>query len=118
MSPLRRRDVLKGAAGAVLALAMPCVAGAQAAGRVVVIGGGFAGATCARTLKRLEPRLSVTLVESSPTFTACPFSNEVVVGLRDLAAQQFDYDGVRRDGVAMAMARAVGVDHQGRQVAL
>ena len=31
--------------------------------RVVVIGGGFAGATCARALKRLDPRLVVTLVE-------------------------------------------------------
>jgi sulfide dehydrogenase [flavocytochrome c] flavoprotein subunit len=42
----------------------------RAARRVVVIGGGFAGATCARTLKRLDPRLVVTLVEPS---TTCPF---------------------------------------------
>ena len=55
------------------------------------MGGGFAGATCARALKRIDPRTTVTLVEASQTFTACPFSNNVIAGLRDLKAQQFDY---------------------------
>ena len=72
--------------------ASPAPAIAQkAGGRVVVVGGGFAGATCARTLKRIEPRTTVTLVEASQTFTACPFSNNVIAGLRELKAQQFDY---------------------------
>jgi glycine/D-amino acid oxidase-like deaminating enzyme len=50
---------------------MPAIA-QGAAGRVVVVGGGFAGATCARFLKRINPRLTVTLVEVNRTFTACP----------------------------------------------
>lgn len=119
MKAARRRDLLKAVAGAALAGALPRSSAAQGtAGRVVVIGGGFAGATCARALKRLDPRLAVTLVESGATYTACPFSNEVVAGLRELEAQHFGYDGVRRDGVTVAAVRAFSVDPQGRTVKL
>src|SRR5438876_1184529 len=84
----------------------PCVAWSfrpalsqGAAGRVVVLGGGFAGATCARTLKSFDPRLAVTLVEPSAIFTACPFSNAVIAGLRDLRDQEFTYDTLAGSGV-------------------
>src|SRR5215471_3244257 len=91
-----RRDVLKAAAAGAAAATLPTPALAQASGgRVVIVGGGFAGATCARVLRRLDPGTAVTLVESNQTFTACPFSNEVIAGLRDLKAQQFDYKNVR-----------------------
>ena len=66
---------------------------AQAAARIVVIGGGFGGASCARALRQLDPKLQVTLIEPNRIFTACPFSNEVIAGLRELQAQQFTYDG-------------------------
>ena len=88
---------------------MPAVA-QGAAGRVVVVGGGFAGATCARFLKRIDPRLTVTLVEASPTFTACPFSNTVIAGLRELNAQQFGYEKVANDQVV-----SPGAGHRGRR---
>ena len=52
--------------------------------RVVVVGGGFGGAACARALKRANPRMAVTLVETNRTFTACPMSNAAIAGLRDL----------------------------------
>ena len=114
---LTRRSLLAGVAA--LGAAAPGAVTAQTGGaRVVVIGGGFAGATCARMLKRGEPKLSVTLVEPNRTFTACPFSNEVLVGLRDLPAQQFTYDGVKRDGVEIAFTNATGVDQQARRVSL
>ncbi|HEY7297353.1 MAG TPA: FCSD flavin-binding domain-containing protein [Xanthobacteraceae bacterium] len=113
-----RRDFIRtAAAGASVAL-LPLPAIAQnAGGRVVVVGGGFAGATCARALKRLDPRIEVTLVEASRTFTACPFSNDVIAGLRDIAAQRFDYKKVAA-GVAMAFGMASGVDPQARAVTL
>ena len=57
----------------------PARAGRRPAPRVVVIGGGFAGASCARALQRAAWR--VTLVEPSATYTACPFSNAVIAGL-------------------------------------
>jgi len=88
------------------------------AGRVVVIGGGFAGATCARALKRLDPRIGVTLVEQNATFTACPFSNEVIAGSRDLRAQEFNYEELAAGGVALVLLMARGVDPQARVVTL
>jgi NADPH-dependent 2,4-dienoyl-CoA reductase/sulfur reductase-like enzyme len=116
----RRRDFLKQAAVAASAVAMlPRPARAQgASGRVVVVGGGFAGATCARMLKRIEPRLSVALVEANPQFTACPFSNGVIAGLRDLADQQFGYEKVAQDGVELSFVPASAVDPQARIVTL
>lgn len=61
----------------------PFVARAQASARVVVIGGGFAGTLCARTMKKLDPKLSVILVEPEKSFTAYPFSNDVLGGFRE-----------------------------------
>ncbi len=115
----RRRDFLKGAAAgaAVAMLPLPAI-GQGAGGRVVVVGGGFAGATCARFLKRLDPRVGVTLIEASPTFTACPLSNTVIAGLRDLKAQEFGYDKLAGDGVTINLAPASGVDAQTRVVTL
>src|SRR5437867_1625255 len=114
----RRAFIKTAAAGASVAL-FPLPAISQgAAGRVVVVGGGFAGATCARALKKLDPRLNVTLVEASQTFTACPYSNGVIAGLRDLKEQQFGYDKVRADQVTMAFASATGVNPQARNVTL
>jgi hypothetical protein len=46
--------------------------------------GEFAGTTCARFIKRITPHIAVTLVEANHTFTACPFSNAVIAGLREL----------------------------------
>src|SRR5690349_18546010 len=110
-----RRAVLAGAAAAV---AMPHVARAQAAaGRVVVIGGGFGGASAARALRRLDPKIEVTLVEPERTFTACPFSNLVIVGLRGLEAQRFGYDAVAKDGVKLVAASATQVDPAAKRVA-
>jgi len=110
---MRRRDFIKGA-GATL---FPLPALAQGAGpKVVVIGGGFAGATAARFVKQANPAITVTLVEINPTFTACPFSNGVVVGLRELRAQQFNYE--RLAGVTLAFQPATAVDAQARRVTL
>ena len=114
---LTRRDVMKSAAAAAALLPMPALA-QGAAGRVVVIGGGFAGASCARALKALDARISVTLVEASRTFTACPFSNLVIAGMRELTAQQFGYDKVAAAGVTMAFSTASAVDPQAKSVSL
>ena len=114
-----RREFLKAAAAGASAAFMPMPAIAQGAGpRVVVVGGGLAGASCARALKKLDPRAVVTLIEASQTFTACPFSNEVVAGLRDLKDQQFDYAKIGADGVVLSFGTANTVDAQARAVTL
>jgi sulfide dehydrogenase [flavocytochrome c] flavoprotein chain len=115
-----RRDFLKRAALAACSpLSLrPALAQGSAGGRVVVIGGGFAGASCARALKHLAPRLSVALVEQSASFTACPFSNAVIAGLRDLHDQEFTYDKLAGSGVELVQLMATGVDPQARAVTL
>ena len=111
-----RRTFLKLTAAA--SLAAPSIASAQASGRVVVVGGGFGGATAARTLKALEPKLTVTLVEPNPVFTACPFTNNVLAALREISQQQFGYDGVQKAGVVLAQTSATAVDASGKTVTL
>ena len=114
-----RRDFLKTAVAGASAAALPLPAIAQGTGgRVVVVGGGFGGATCARFIRRIDPRIAVTLVEASPTFTACPFSNLIIIGLRELKAQEFGYDKLAADQVGVQISPATAIDAQGRSVTL
>ncbi|HYB72772.1 MAG TPA: FCSD flavin-binding domain-containing protein [Candidatus Sulfotelmatobacter sp.] len=114
--PTRRQFL--GLAAALAGAALPRRAAGQASARVVVVGGGFAGVTCARFLHRAGGRLQVTLVEPNATFTACPFSNAVIAGLRAIQDQTFGYEAVRAEGVALVQAAATGIDPQGRTVRL
>ena len=107
-----RRAVLAGLAAS--ALARPALA--QARPRVIVVGGGFAGATAARALA--AEGVDATLIEPAPTYVACPMSNAVIGGFRDLSAQRFSYDGIARAGVRVIAGAAAGVDAGARQVAL
>jgi NADPH-dependent 2,4-dienoyl-CoA reductase/sulfur reductase-like enzyme len=109
-----RRSLIKGTAAALL----PLPAFAQGSAKIVVIGGGFGGASAARTLKRFDPALDVTLVADSATFTACPFSNHVIIGLRDMAAQRFGYGKVKAAGVTLAVSAARSVDGAKRSITL
>jgi sulfide dehydrogenase [flavocytochrome c] flavoprotein subunit len=117
MKALSRREFLASTTvAAAVGLSAPALA--QGAPRVVVVGGGFGGASAARALKQADPRIAVTLVETSRTFTACPFSNLVIGGLRELSAQQFGYDRVAAGGVEVVFATATGVDARARRVTL
>jgi sulfide dehydrogenase [flavocytochrome c] flavoprotein chain len=115
---LSRRDVARGIASAATASAWPRPLLAQGAARVVVIGGGFGGAGCARALRQLDPKWQVTLVEPNQVFTACPFSNEVIAGLRELPMQQFTYDKIAAAGVTVVAQAAAKIDSQARIVTL
>lgn len=86
-------------------LGMPALA--QGVPMVVVIGGGFGGTSAARSLQ--SHGIAVTLVEAHDSYTACPFSNAVIAGLRPMAAQRFGYDGLRRAGVTVVHQTATGV---------
>jgi NADPH-dependent 2,4-dienoyl-CoA reductase/sulfur reductase-like enzyme len=114
-----RRAFLGSGLAAASAALLPVPAVAQGTPpRVVVVGGGFAGASCARALRRLDPKVAVTLVEPNATFTACPFSNAVIGGLRELSAQQFTYERVAADGIVVARTTATRVEPQARSVTL
>jgi sulfide dehydrogenase [flavocytochrome c] flavoprotein subunit len=62
--------------------------------------------------------LLITLIEPNRTFTACPFSNEVIAGLRELEAQQFTYDRIAADGITVMAQAATRIDPKTRTVEL
>jgi NADPH-dependent 2,4-dienoyl-CoA reductase/sulfur reductase-like enzyme len=108
------RDISLGSGG----LALTPLTGFAASARVVIIGGGFAGASCARSLREYAPEIQVTLVEPRQTYTACPFSNLVIGGQRELRQQEFDYRGVSRTGVDVVHRSAVDIDPVAKRVRL
>jgi sulfide dehydrogenase [flavocytochrome c] flavoprotein subunit len=113
-----RRGAVFGIATSALAAVLSRPTVAQAVPRVVVIGGGFGGASCARALKRIDPKIAVTLVVQDRKFVTCPFSNEVIAGLRGFEAQTFGYDKIASDGVTLAVSGASKVDATSRVVRL
>ena len=115
-----RRDVLTtGLAAMASAAILPTPSLSQQAGpRVVVVGGGFGGAACARALRDANPKLQVTLVEANRIYTACPMSNAAIAGLRDLKRQEFGYGKVIDAGVTLTFAAAVAIDPVARSVSL
>ncbi|WP_298883573.1 NAD(P)/FAD-dependent oxidoreductase [uncultured Bradyrhizobium sp.] len=99
--PMTRRTAVLGITAAAATLARPSLLRAQSTARIVVVGGGFGGAACARALKRMQADLQVILIDPNSVFTACPFSNEVIADLRDIEAQQFGHDRLAAEGVTV-----------------
>ena len=118
LRPVTRRKAVFGIAASAASLALPSILRAQAAARIVVIGGGFGGTACARALKRGDSKLEVTLVEPVRTFVACPFSNEVIAGLREIDAQQFSYERIAADGINVIAQAATKIDSHARKLTL
>jgi sulfide dehydrogenase [flavocytochrome c] flavoprotein subunit len=118
LRPMTRRNVVRGIAAAAAASVLPCPSIAQGSARIVVIGGGFGGAACARALRKTDAKWQVTLIEPNRIFVACPFSNEVIAGLRDIEAQQFGYIRIGAEGIDVIAQTAVKIDPQARSVGL
>lgn len=114
--PMTRRTAVLGITAATATLARPSVLRAQSKGRIVVVGGGFGGAACARALKRAQGDLQVILIEPNAVFTSCPFSNEVIAGLRDIEAQQFGHDKLADEGVTVINQAVTTIEPQQRRV--
>ena len=118
LRPPTRRDAILAMTASAASLAFPSVLRAQASARVIVVGAGFGGTACARALKRSDATLEVTLLEPNRTFVACPFSNEVIAGMRDIAAQQFGYDRIVAGGINVIPQEATKIDPLARNVML
>ncbi|MGK7054901.1 NAD(P)/FAD-dependent oxidoreductase [Bradyrhizobium barranii] len=114
--PVTRRNAVLGITAAAATLARPSVPRAQSAARIVVVGGGFGGAACARALKRAQENLQIILIEPNAVFTSCPFSNEVIAGLREIDAQQFDYDKLAAEGITVIGEAVTTIEPQRRSV--
>ncbi len=113
----RRRFLRTTMAALSAAVASPAVRAQNSGPRVVVIGGGFGGAACARALRAANPQLAVTLIERNRTYTASPMSNSVIAGLRELTEQQFGYDALKRSGIDFFVGFPLKIDPQRREVA-
>ncbi|OAN51251.1 cytochrome C [Paramagnetospirillum marisnigri] len=120
MTHFDRRSFLALAGAASLAsLTGACASGPSGTGpRVLVVGGGFGGATAAKYLRLLDPSLRVTLVERNQRFVTCPFSNAVIAGLRDISTITHGYDGLRALGVQVIHAEVAAVDVAAKSVVL
>lgn len=68
----------------------------QQKAHVVIIGGGFGGATAARYLRLYCPEIRISLIEPKTVYTACPGSNRVITGLAELASLSFGYQGLNQ----------------------
>ncbi len=116
----RRFNKALGATAVLGTMALGGCARLAAAGRsrVVVVGGGFGGATAAKYIKRYDPRIGVTLVEPSARFVTCPFSNAVIGGLDTMDYITHGYDALAGMGVEIVHDRASRIDAGAKQVRL
>ena len=122
-TPFDRRQLLQGLlSGAVLGSLSGCASpGASASkAQVVVVGGGFGGATAAKYIRLLSDySIDVMLIEPNRSFVSCPVSNLVLSGQRSLADITSPYAGLSaRHGVRLVHDRVASVDTAKRQVRL
>ena len=118
---VQRRDFLKTAAAGSMALALPgCATMPGSSGKVVIVGGGYGGATAAKYIRMWSGGgIDVTLVEPNPEFISCPMSNLVLGGSKDLAFLTVSYDNLsRRHGVKVVRDTVTAVDTDKRTVKL
>jgi len=117
----QRRDFLKALGTASAFAAIPgCATMGPASGKVVVVGGGYGGATAARYIRMWsDARIDVTIVEPNLDFVSCPMSNLVLGGSRTLADITVSYDNLaRRHGVKFVRDTATAIDADKRVVKL
>ena len=120
MNSLNRRRFLQwlGTASALSAFGVPSLSFSKPGARVVVVGGGFGGATCANYLKRFDPSLAVTRIAPDKTFATCPFSNTVIGGLHNMDFITHSYDKLVKQGINVIHDTATGIDYDARKVKL
>src|SRR5438552_5650291 len=124
MVSVTRRDFLRTSGTGLGLLAAGCAAPATMTGdvapksgrRVVVIGGGWGGASAAKYLRLADPSIEVVLLEPNENFVSCPFSNLVLSGVRTIGSITFDYRGLRRHGVKVMRQEATAIEPDTKRV--
>ena len=121
---MQKREFLRAGAalGAVSALSMlaGCASTATRKAHVVVVGGGYGGATAAKYIRMFSgQQVQVTLVEPQAAFVSCPLSNLVIGGSKTLADLTTPYDALqKKHGVRVVRAMVQSVDADKRSVRL
>jgi NADPH-dependent 2,4-dienoyl-CoA reductase/sulfur reductase-like enzyme len=115
-----RRDLLKfSAAGIAAGTLGACATTPGSKGKVVVVGGGWGGATAAKYTRMWSAgAIDVTLVEPNRTFVSCPISNLVIGGSRTIEQLTTGYDGLRGHGVNVVHDTVTAIDADKKQVRL
>ncbi len=88
----------------------------QARRRVLVIGGGWGGATAAKYIRLTDPSIEVTLLEPNKEFISCPFSNLVLAGVESLKSLTMNYNGLRKHGVKIRHEAAAAIEPDKKRV--
>jgi sulfide dehydrogenase [flavocytochrome c] flavoprotein chain len=117
----RRKFLHLAAAGTTMSALVGCASidDRKAIGRVVVIGGGFGGATAAKYIRLWsEGQIAVTLVEPNREFVSCPMSNLVIGGSKTMKDITMSYAGLSKHGVRVVHDMAAAVDVDKREVRL
>lgn len=99
-------------------LAAPATLRAQTNARLLIIGGGFGGASAASFARQHYPDVQVTLVEANTRFVTCPYGNLLLAGERQIGQISHSYDGLRARGVRIVHDRALDIDAPGKRVRL
>ena len=124
---LDRRDFLKlGAAGAALSMFPGCATTSgseivkKTGQRVVIVGGGFGGATAAKYIRMWSNnQIEVVLIERNATFISCPMSNTVLGGTRTISDLTRSYDTLqKKHGVKLVHGEVTGINPQNQTVRL
>jgi len=121
---INRRDFLKvSGAGAASTLITGCATQGGASAmkgnpKVVIVGAGFGGATCAKYLRKWGPNIEVTIVEPNDNFVSCPISNWVLAGMKSMNDITHGYGNLSKHGIKMVKDYVVGVDTGKREVKL
>ncbi len=120
---MQRRELMQGLlAGGALAALGGCATGAKtpSSAKVLVIGGGYGGATAAKYVRLLsQGAIDVVLVEPNTELVSCPMSNLVVGGTRPLADLTVSYDALRgKHGVTIVQDRVAAIDAAKKTVKL
>jgi len=104
-----------GAATAAGMVGLPYIA-LGASKKVVVVGGGSAGATAAKYIRMADPTVEVTLIEANKHYYTCYMSNEVLGGDRSIDSIKFGYTGLGKHGVKVVHDKVTGIDAKARVV--
>lgn len=121
MNDLSRRHFLKTLGLGLGAAALPLgFASAAVRPRVLVVGGGFAGATAAKYLRLWSNNtVEVTLIEPNATYYSPILSNLVLNGQRQLAQLGFQYTTLaQKYGITVIRSSAIALNSASRTVKL
>lgn len=113
MSKINRRGFLKASGAATVAAGFIGYTPFAISGggkKIVVVGGGMAGATAAKYIRMMDSSVDVTLIEANADYHTCFMSNEVLVGLRDIDNIRFTYDGLKGHGIKVVKDTVTGID--------